>query len=368
MKKLSLFLFSALILFSCKKKELPKDTQENDPQFYFSGKVNGTQINIHAGVNEYYMFSSYLVDANNLYTFKSALQPSNCSNCPNSLQVEIKDHRFSVTNGSSGSDSAFTFKYYPLCSGNSLPVKHSASFYSLFNKFSQNFHWNFGDGTTSNAPNPVHVFRTGEFNVSLTVQDTNGCVNSVTNIQKFGNLGADCRTNITANSTSTLTATFTHSTIGLPPYNFLWNFGDGNTSTMAIPSHSFVLQGRYPVSLRVIDAANDTAYANLNYLTPNAANCTTNYLLTGVYGLPNPAGFSNVVIKWTDANGIVYSSNDFAQPPISFFKIIKAEDCENNELGQKTKKLTVEFSCRVYNGSSSLMIENAKAVIAVAYK
>lgn len=371
MKKHQLFfiLTGSIVLFcTCKKKELPKDTEENEPQFYFNGIINGNQIDYKAGVNNYYMYSSFNQTTAGLYQFVAELKPTACTSCNNSIKIEINDHRISNPNGTSGSDSAFSFIYYPVLSGSPLPNKHSAQFYSLFNKFSQNYLWNFGDGTSSTNPNPVHVFRTGEFNVNLTVQDTAGCSNSVTNIQKFGNIGPDCRTSITSNSTSTLTATFTHSTLGQAPYSFLWNFGDGNTSTSAIPSHSFITQGRYGVSLRVIDAAHDTAFANLNYLTPSSSTCTTNYILTGVYGLPNPSAFSNVIISYTDPNGTVYSSNDFAQPPQSCFKIIKAEDYHTNEQGQKTKKLTIEFTCRVFSGSSSLLIENAKAQVVVAYK
>lgn len=372
MKKIKLFLFllaGPVIFITCKKKELPKDIEENDPQFYFSGTVNGNNITITAGQNNYYMYSSFEQDANNLYHFSGTLKQQNCSNCPNSIEIIINDHRFSGTNGNSGADSAFIFKYYPVASGNPLPIKHNVQFYSLFNKYSQNYLWNFGDGSTSNNPSPFHIFRTGEYNICLTVQDTSGCSNSVCNIQKFGNMGFDLKTSITASSISTLTATFTHSTIGLPPYNFLWNFGDNSTSTSAVPSHNYINQGRYPVSLRVIDAANDTAYANLNYLTSNANNCTTNYFVTGVSAVPNYAGFSNIEINWTDANGVVYKSNNLSQPPNSYFKILKAEDYHNNESGQNTKKLTVEFNCMVYNAANTgVLIENARAVIVAAYK
>lgn len=373
MKQLKSILFLTVIgtsLFvACKKKELPKNIEENDPQFYFSGTVNGTPTTIKAGIDGYYMYSSYQQDANNLYSFIGDLKPVNCTSCPNSISIQINDHRLSNTNGVSGADSAFLLRYYPLMSGNPTPCWYSAQFYPIFNKYSTNYNWNFGDGTTSTQMYPTHKFwGAGDYNVCLTVQDTDGCANSLCNIEKIGNMGDDCKTSINSSSTSTLTATFTHSTIGLPPYNFLWNFGDGNTSTSAIPSHNFSTMGRYGVSLRVIDARNDTAYANLNYLTPNATTCTTNYLLTGVTPLSNPVGFSNVVINWTDASGNVYTSNDFAQPMSSYFKVLKAENYNDNSNGQQTKKLTVQFSCKVFKGSSSMLIENGQAVIVVAYK
>jgi PKD repeat protein len=38
--------------------------------------------------------------------------------------------------------------------------------------------WNFGDGTTSSAPNPVHAYAAGSFSATLTVQDTLGASNT----------------------------------------------------------------------------------------------------------------------------------------------------------------------------------------------
>ena len=44
---------------ACKKKSLPEAEPGNDPQFYFKGNVNGSFTLMEAGVNDYYMYSSY---------------------------------------------------------------------------------------------------------------------------------------------------------------------------------------------------------------------------------------------------------------------------------------------------------------------
>jgi PKD repeat protein len=46
---------------------------------------------------------------------------------------------------------------------------------------------------------------------------------------------------------------------GFAPYNYLWDFGDGNTSTEASPSHSYKNAGTYNVFLKVTD---DKGYTN----------------------------------------------------------------------------------------------------------
>lgn len=373
MKQLSVLTIALLtvgLFNACKKKTLPEAEEGNDPQFYFSGKVNGTDIRLDAGVNDYYMYSGYSQNSTtNVYGFSATLKQSNCTSCNNSIKIEINDHRYSAYNGPSGIDSAFLSTYYPFCVGTWAPVEHQLTFYPIFNNTPQSYFWNFGDGSTSSLFNPSHTYRnSGEYKVSLTVVDNFSCSNTVNNIQKVGFDGVYCNTTITVTSTSTLNATFTHSTIGTPPYNFYWDLGDGNFSNAATPSHTYASQGRYPVSLKVIDAANDTAKANFNYVT-NASNiCTTNYLVTKDSALTNAIGVSNIIIKWTDAGGTEYTSNSSLQPSTSYFKIISVSDYHTNEVGQKTKKLHVKFKCNVYNGTASLPIDNGEAVVVVAYK
>ena len=41
---------------------------------------------------------------------------------------------------------------------------------------------------------------------------------------------------------------------GTPPYNYTWNFSDGNTSYEQNPAHTFTTRGVYPVQLRVRDS------------------------------------------------------------------------------------------------------------------
>ncbi len=43
------------------------------------------------------------------------------------------------------------------------------------------WHWDFGDGNTSNQENPTHIYRTpGDYEVTLTVTDGNGCISTIT--------------------------------------------------------------------------------------------------------------------------------------------------------------------------------------------
>lgn len=361
----------AFVLFNaCKKKTLPEPEEGNDPQFYFSGKVNGSDVKIEAGVNDYYMYSGYSQSTlTGVYGFEASLKSGNCTTCSNSIKIEINDHRYSSYNGPSGIDSAFQSTFYPYYNGNPAPVSYYLNFYSIFNNSPQSYLWTFGDGDSSTLPNPSHVYRySGDYNVSLSIIDNFSCTNTVSNIQKVGLSDSYCNTTISVTGTSSLNASFTNSTVGTPPYNFYWDLGDGNNSTLTSPTHTYAAQGRYPVSLRVIDAANDTAIANFNYITSGASMCTTNYIVLNSTPVTNPMAYSNITVKWTDAGGTEYTSNSSLQPTTSYFKIVSVSDYHTNEAGQKTKKLHIKFKCTVYSSTGSMQIDNGDAVVVVAYK
>ncbi len=60
---------------------------------------------------------------------------------------------------------------------------------------------------------------------------------------------------------------FNGSAFGNPPYDWLWDFGDGNTSEERNPAHTYESIGNYTVKLTVTDSenvtANDTTWANI---------------------------------------------------------------------------------------------------------
>jgi PKD repeat protein len=48
---------------------------------------------------------------------------------------------------------------------------------------------------------------------------------------------------------------------GTPPYTYLWSFGDGATSSLANPSHTYQSSGTYSVTLKVTDSEGNTQTA-----------------------------------------------------------------------------------------------------------
>ena len=131
-----------------------------------------------------------------------------------------------------------------------------------------NWTWNFGDGTTSNEQNPVHVYNTtGNYNVVLTAA-TLYRTDTLTKISYIHALGP-----VTANFTGApLTVPvnrpvqFTDYSTG-GPTTWLWNFGDGTTSPLQNPSHSYAATGLYSVTLTASHAFSSNSVTRTAYVT-----------------------------------------------------------------------------------------------------
>ncbi|MBX7071022.1 MAG: PKD domain-containing protein [Microthrixaceae bacterium] len=125
--------------------------------------------------------------------------------------------------------------------------------------------WNFGGSITSTDANPQFTFgSTGLKTVTLTVTDDNGVSDTDTiqiDVQAIPNVPPVAVG--TANPTTAkqgAVVQFTGDTSSDPDntpggLDYLWDFGDGSTSTLANPSHDFDTVGTANVQLQVTDAA-----------------------------------------------------------------------------------------------------------------
>lgn len=121
--------------------------------------------------------------------------------------------------------------------------------------------WNFGDGTTSGAENPSHIYTgVGNFTVSLTAVN-NGCPGVVTKTNLIQVLPPIARFNAAiTNCADRLQFTFTDASIGADGWT--WDFGDGSpVSTAQSPVHSFPALGNYTVTLTVTNSTNTCSHS-----------------------------------------------------------------------------------------------------------
>ena len=150
------------------------------------------------------------------------------------------------------------------------------------------YDWNFGDGGTSVTQNPVHQYTgSGVYTVSLTVTGPGGNDTEVkTDYITVSNLPPTA--NFSGNPTSgffPLMVNFTDLTSGAVN-QWRWYFGDGGTSIVQDPAHTYTNSGNYTVSLKAIGPGGSDSIAKVNYITVLVGIEELNTDIMKVY--PNP--------------------------------------------------------------------------------
>ena len=117
--------------------------------------------------------------------------------------------------------------------------------------------WNFGDGGTSTSANPTHTYTTaGTYTVTLTLTDPDGDTDTDTHSIT---INSDLPVAVIGGPTSGYVgyAVGFTSTSSYDPNGSIvsrsWNFGDGGTSSVTNPSHTYAAVGSYTVTLIVTD-------------------------------------------------------------------------------------------------------------------
>ena len=365
------FVITGILFSSCKKEPVPVPSVAN-PVFSFTGNVAGSPVNIQAGVNDYYMYSSFIQDANHVYNFLGDLRKFNCTNCTNRISVQINDYKVSPLNAAAVIDTSLLPGYYAYQTHDTLSGSgYTVDFFSdPTGATPKTYLWNFGDGITSTQANPSHTYSvSGHYAacLSITFKDSLNSTSNICTEVKIGTADTVC------------SATFIDSTMGGNNYFFianyigpgvpstyLWDFGDGTTSTSVSPVHTFSPSVVYQVCLKITDNQGYVSNVCRNIATQGFSGSIANFNFVPKGSTSNY--LSTVKISWTDALGISYTSDYSPQPLSSYFQIVSVSEYSKNENNQKTKKLHVKFKCQVFNALNSAQIDGADAVISVAYR
>jgi PKD repeat protein len=146
-------------------------------------------------------------------------------------------------------------------SSNSIPNFHALSTNSCLNGNSFSFIntsvnatsclWDFGDGNTTTIQNPTHTYvSVGNYTIKLITYDSYGCptLKIMTNYIHVS-LDPDPEFTVDATVDCNLNHVFNFTSSTLMVNSWLWNFGDGTTSTLENPSHTYSTAGYYNVTL-----------------------------------------------------------------------------------------------------------------------
>ena len=167
--------------------------------------------------------------------------------------------------------------------------------------------WNFGNGRFSSLQNPSFVFNgngTSSYNVSLRVTDIHGCINYLDSINTVTVIEPPSFfTSPDVESCDGEVVSFVDQPVG--NYTYLWDFGDGFTSTVASPTHIYA-NGTYDVQLTVTDSNGcDSTYVMGQYVD--------------VQSIPQADFGANVQITDCYPSQIIFSDSS-GYPNVDFYK------------------------------------------------
>ncbi len=127
--------------------------------------------------------------------------------------------------------------------------------------------WDFGDNQTSTIQNPIHVYAdTGKYTVYLTVTGPDGSDTKAR--ENFISVFEPIIVDFIAAPTrglAPLTVQFTDRSTG-KINSWQWNFGDGETSTLTNPTHTYSTPGSYTVGLTATGPAGSSTEERIDYI------------------------------------------------------------------------------------------------------
>ncbi|MFK7773626.1 MAG: hypothetical protein AB8F94_15860 [Saprospiraceae bacterium] len=391
MKKALIYIF--IIVFAiggCKKVDL-EEVPSGDPVFITNATLDGVQLNLVAGDDNFYMFSEFSKDNFDVHTMTGRFaKDTNCqSDCEESLSFSIRSSfPDSISNIPFDIDLAIlegvNLNYFTDNSSSSIGYNYSFSaeyFDFISSSQADSFYWEISsDSFSLNSFSDSFTFTylgNTDIDVRLEITSSGGCTSYIQKTIPVGLLD-DCDFLINIESDSLnfpmfyLTPTFVNNaTLPINWINFNNPFGD----TLIIDT-TFVLPQSGLFEL-IASSGNQQCVVQLGIcpeISPNLSfpesfsfpkiNYTVDPFIIG-----NPdQQLSAVTIEYQDATGIYSSKFAGNSDPNNTFTITKIEDYDNNENGEKTKKLTIDYNCILgEEGSGDTKNITGTAEIAVAY-
>lgn len=167
-----------------------------------------------------------------------------------------------------GSGNCFAYIYYSTTPTGAVEFFASGSYGA-----NAQIIWSFGDGTSGTDSITTHTYaQNGTYTVSMTLID--GSCQYTTSVLVFVGGGLpSCDATFYIFPDSLMNGTYyawsVASTTNIP-YTYLWDFGDGSTSSAVFPTHVYTQPGTYTICLTVSDSLNQCSntYCDSSFYTP----------------------------------------------------------------------------------------------------
>lgn len=216
------------------------------------------------------------------------------------------------------------------------------------------YSWDFGDGGTSTIESPSYTYSSaGNYSVELTASNTDGESKEVSK----SILVKEIPTSLTSlfsispgpyvNQKDIM---FTNNSVGATSY--LWDFGDGTTSTETSPTIQYISDGTYVVKLTVFDADGQTSVSqrpldvtkNPDLLTANIDAPSSVIYGEFFIGLANATGATSYMWDMGDGSPIIKTNitSHAYQSPGTYNVRLTISDGVNEKIFEKTITAIVE--------------------------
>ena len=160
--------------------------------------------------------------------------------------------------------------------------------------------WTFGDGATSSAENPSHIYTVpGVYTVTLTASDGATVSNTLTRTSYISVYTAPTASfvGVPTSGTVPLLVDFTNNSSNYT--GSAWDFGDGGTSTDTNPSHTYNATGWYTVTLTVTGPGGSDTLVRPIYIQVNAV---WQPVVANFYGAPTSGDAPPLTVVFTNTS------------------------------------------------------------------
>jgi hypothetical protein len=367
---------------ACKKKELPA-AEEGEPVFMIDTKVNGNALQLTAGKDQYYMYTSYQLDGLGINVLKGTLRSIQCEGCNHEFTISYRDSYYRnnliINNIGEVLKPGNYYFYNGVDTGSNNITQGTVINFTAYAPPGTNYsyQWDFGDGGISTLPNPSHQYtEPADYQVCLTVNSAGYPSKTICNTITMDTL---CRFQFNQSMSQNFVNIYTQGGAN----SFAWNFGDSSGIQLSgsTTSHTYSQAGIYRIIMR--DTLSSLTCGNefqkdllVGSFNGNELAAGFNYTYSNVAPiaqLPVDSGFRKVTIMYTSPNGTKYSTYhpSIAHQQINnTFVVTKAEPYQNNSAGQKTYKMEGNFKAWLYNvnnNNDSTYIETNKFIMGVAF-
>jgi len=160
------------------------------------------------------------------------------------------------------------------------------------------WNWNFGDGGMDFVQNPMYQYpQPGTYTVSLTVSGPNGTDTlTLTDLITVDPMSTSEFSGTPLVGDAPLAVTFTDASLDSPTF-WQWDFGDGGSSNLQSPVHTYNAPGRYTVMLTTNNACGGDTMTKTDYVLVCGQAPTAAFTCTPT------AGADTLTVSFTDQTG-----------------------------------------------------------------